>query len=101
MTMNQPVVVAKHMLIVTEDGKRQMHLCDVTSWDDSKKVEHGISSKLEVTTRYTPSKFVVTLPRFRLTLSAKADVARVKLFLDRLRKEKQVRVFHFRALVVL
>lgn len=91
----EPSVVAKHKLVVADDGKRHVHLCDVTSWDDSKQVEHGISGKLEVTTRrYTPSKLIKHLPRFRLTLSPRADAARLVPFLDRLRKDKQVRVRH-------
>lgn len=88
----EPSVVAKHKLLVVEDGKRQLHLCDVTSWDDSKQVEHGISGKLEVTSRRsTPSKSINWLPKFRLTLSARADVALVTTnLLARLRRDKQV-----------
>lgn len=89
----EPVVVAKHKLVVSEDGKQQIHLCDVTSWDDSKGVEHGVSGKLEVTTRrHTPSKLIRHLPKFRLTLLTRKDAARLTPFLDRLRKDRQVRV---------
>lgn len=93
----EPVVVAKHMLLVAEDGRRQVHLCDVTSWDDSKQVEHGISGKLEVNTRrFTPSKLINHLPKFRLTLSAsaRADTARLLPFLVRLRKDAQVQFLY-------
>lgn len=89
---NEPRVVAKHRLLVQEDGQPQVHVCDVHSWNDSVNVEHGISGKLEVTTRrFTPSKTITDYPRFRLTLSSKADSSGlVAPFLNRLRNTRQV-----------
>ncbi|CAM9439045.1 unnamed protein product, partial [Pylaiella littoralis] len=91
---SEPRVVAKHRLLVQEDGRQQVHVCDVHSWNDSGNVEHGISSKLEVTTRrFTPSKTIKHYPRFRLTLSSKADSSGLLApFLDRLRSTRQAAV---------
>lgn len=88
----EPRVVAKHRLLVQEDGQQQVHVCDVHSWNDSVNVEHGISGKLEVTTRrFTPSKTITDYPRFRLTLSSKADSSGLLApFLNRLRSTRQV-----------
>lgn len=89
---SEPRVVAKHRLLVQEDGQQQVHVCDVHSWNDSLSVEHGVSGKLEVTTRrFTPSKTINQLPRFRLTLSSKADSSGLLTpFLSRLRSSRQV-----------
>ena len=83
----QPRVVAKHRLLV-----EQVYVCDVHSWNDSSDVQHGVSGKLEVTSRrYTPQGTIVHLPRFRLTLSSKADASgELGRFLDRLRSSRQV-----------
>lgn len=85
--MDQPRVVAKHRLLVD-----QVYVCDVHSWNDSSDVQHGVSGKLEVTSRrYTPNRTIVHLPRFRLTLSSKADASgELGRFLDRLRSTRQV-----------
>lgn len=85
--MDQPRVVAKHRLLV-----EQVYVCDVHSWNDSSDVQHGVSGKLEVTSRrFTPTRTIVHLPRFRLTLSSKADASgRLGAFLDRLRGTRQV-----------
>lgn len=89
----EPRVVAKHRLLVQEDGKQQVHICDVHSWNDSDEVEHGVSGKLEVQTRrFTPSKTIKHFPKFRLTLSSKADSSGlIAPFLNRLRSTRQVR----------
>ena len=86
-SMDQPRVVAKHRLLVD-----QVYVCDVHSWNDSSDVQHGVSGKLEVTSRrYTPKGTIVHLPRFRLTLSSKADASgELGRFLDRLRSSRQV-----------
>ncbi|CAN0296294.1 unnamed protein product [Scytosiphon promiscuus] len=91
---SEPRVVAKHRLLVQEDRQQQIHVCDVHSWDDSLKVEHGVSGKLEVTTRrFTPSKTINHFPRFRLTLSSKADSSGLLTpFLSRLRNSRQAAV---------
>ncbi|CAM9168977.1 unnamed protein product [Ectocarpus sp. 12 AP-2014] len=90
----EPRVVAKHRLLVQEDGKQQVHICDVHSWNDSDEVEHGVSGKLEVQTRrFTPSKTIKHYPKFRLTLSSKADSAGlIAPFLNRLRSTRQAAV---------
>eukprot|EP00752_Nemacystus_decipiens_P017947 g16087.t1 len=87
--MDQPRVVAKHRLLVD-----QVYVCDVHSWNDSNDVQHGVSGKLEVTSRrYTPKGTIVDLPRFRLTLSSKADASgELGRFLDRLRSSRQAAV---------
>ena len=86
----QPKLVAKHKLVMVESGQKQVHICDVCTWDDSGQVEHGISGMLQVTRRYTPSKAISHFPKFRLTLSARADDAQVLPFLDKLRRNRQV-----------
>lgn len=89
-TPKTQVVIAKHKLVEQQDGQREVHLCDVTSWTDSEDVQHGIGGKLEVTThRFTTSKSINTLPKFRLTLIRKPTPQLVS-FLDRLRKSRQV-----------
>lgn len=89
---SEPRVVAKHRLLVQEDGQQQVHVCDVHSWNDSLNVEHGVSGKLEVTTRrFTPSKTITLFPRFRLTVPSKADSSGLLTpFLSRLRSSRQV-----------
>lgn len=95
MSHREPELLAKHKLVMTGGGKKQVHICDVSTWDDdSPQVQHGISGMLQVTSRYTPSKAVKDFPRFRLTLSAKADAAQVLPFLNNLRRNKQVRYGH-------
>lgn len=81
------VVVAKHRLLV-----EQVYVCDVHSWNDSSDVQHGVSGKLEVTSRrFTPARTITDLPRFRLTLSSKGDASGLLgPFLDRLRSTRQV-----------
>ena len=92
MSHGEPGLLAKHKLVMTGGGQKQVHICDVSTWDDdSPQVQHGISGMLQVTNRYTPSKAVKHFPRFRLTLSVKADAAQVLPFLNKLRRNKQVR----------
>eukprot|EP00903_Cladosiphon_okamuranus_P016121 g14877.t1 len=87
--MDQPRVVAKHRLLVD-----QVYVCDVHSWNDASDVQHGVSGKLEVTSRrQTPQRTIVHLPRFRLTLSSKADASgELGRFLDGLRSSRQAAV---------
>lgn len=95
-TPQPPRVVAKHKLVMIEDDKQPVELCDVMSWDDdSTQLPHGISIKLEVTTRRkTHAKLIKHFPKFRLT--PRADEAMcLKPILDRLRKNQEVRVLLF------
>lgn len=90
-----PAVKAKHMLLAQDDDQREVHLCDVMSWtDDSGGVQHGISGKLVVTRRFTPSKEIKRLPKFRLTLGSpdarRRDTPQLVSFFGKLRKSSQV-----------
>lgn len=91
-------VIAKHKLVAQDDDQRQVHLCDVTSWTDSEHVQHGVSGMLEVTRRFTSTKEIKHLPRFRLTLtrppdSRRPDKPQLVSFFAKLRKSSQVCLF--------